>query len=222
MKQLTYTLIVLLVIHIGWSVFEKIADAAEDIVSKTMDVENNEGSLSRMSFLLKEEAFTKITSTLTTSDATNFWNDVLYLEKMTEIKTLHLYLNSGGGDAFSGLSLASEIEKAKRKGFTVIAHASGLVASAAVPVFAVCSKRFAARGTIFMVHETSMWKWPGNETHSDIKSQNKLMNLLREKYMDIMVKYSTKPRAEWEVMEKDTTWFSAEKAKSWGLVDELE
>jgi len=193
-----------------------------DNIRKSMRVPNQEGSLSNLSFIIKDEAFVKIFSALTVVDVSNLWNDICVLTKNTDIRSLNLFINSPGGDAFSGLALADQIERAKKSGFHVTAHASGIVASAAVPVFAVCDERFAAPGTIFMVHETSIWKWPGRETASDIRSQNRLMNLLRDRYLGKLASYSKLSREEWEELEYKTTWFSAEKAKSWGLVDRIE
>jgi ATP-dependent protease ClpP protease subunit len=193
-----------------------------DNVHKSMQIPNQEGSLSNLSFIIKDEAFVKVFSALTVGDVTNLWNDICVLSKSTTIRNVNLFINSPGGDAFSGLALADQIERAKREGFRVTAHASGIVASAAVPVFAVCNERLAAPGTIFMVHETSIWKWPGRETASDIRSQNRLMNLLRDRYIEKLTLYSKLNRKEWEELEYKTTWFSAEKAKSWGLVDKIE
>ena len=193
-----------------------------DNVHKAMQIPNQEGSLSNLSFIIKDEAFVKVFSALTVADVTNLWNDICVLSKSTNIRNVNLFINSPGGDAFSGLALADQIERAKRQGFRVTAHASGIVASAAVPVFAVCDERLAAPGTIFMVHETSIWKWPGRETASDIRSQNRLMNLLRDRYMEKLTRYSRLNRKEWEELEYKTTWFSAENAKSWGLVDKIE
>jgi len=194
----------------------------KESIQKSMQVRNPEGSLSNLSFIIKNEAFVKIFSALTVADVTNFWSDNVYLLKSTDIRVIHLFINSPGGDAFSGLALADEVERAKKEGFTVIGHASGIVASAAVPVFAVCSERIAAPGTIFMVHETSIWKWPGRETASDIRSQNKLMDLLRDRYIKKLTQYSVLDREEWEDLERKTTWFDAEKAKLWGLIDRIE
>ena len=73
-----------------------------------------------------------------------------------------------------------------------------------------------------MVHETSIWKWPGRETASDIRSQNKLMNLIHDRYVGKLAKYSKLSKDEWGNLEHKTTWFSAEQAKVWGLVDEIE
>jgi ATP-dependent protease ClpP protease subunit len=193
-----------------------------DGIHKSMQIPNQEGSLSSMSFICKDEAFIKLFSTLTVGDVSSLWNDICVLDKATTIRNVNLFINSPGGDAFSGLALADQIERAKRKGFKVTAHASGIVASAAVPVFAVCNERMAAPGTIFMVHETSIWKWPGRETASDIRSQNRLMNLIRERYIGKLDRYSKLAKEEWEDLEHKTTWFSAEKAKSYGLVDKIE
>jgi len=191
-------------------------------VNKSMQVRNPEGELSNLSFICGDEAHVKIFSALTVADVTNMWNDIWVLTKTTDIRTLNVFINSPGGDAFSGLALADQILRARKAGFEVIAHASGIVASAAVPVFAVCEQRIAAAGTIFMVHETSIWKWPGRETASDIRSQNRLMDMLRNRYLTKLEQNSNQSYDEWGELENETTWFSAEDAKKWGLVDRIE
>ena len=203
---------------------DRVVEVAEegDGIHRSMTIPNQEGSLSSMSFTCKDEAFIKLFSTLTVGDVSSLWNDICVLDKTTEIRKINLFINSPGGDAFSGLALADQIKRAQGKGFYVSAHASGIVASAAVPVFAVCNQRLAAPGTIFMVHETSIWKWPGRETSSDIRSQNELMDLIRERYLDTLAQHSKRTFDEWADMERKTTWFSAEQAKSYGLVDRIE
>ena len=197
-------------------------ESKEERVNKSMEVANPEGRLSQLSFISKDKAFVKIFSGLSVADVTRLWNDIVVLENNTEIRDVNLFINSPGGDAFSGLALADQIERARRKGFKITAHASGIIASAAVPVFAVCNVRLAAPGTIFMVHEAALWKWPGRETASDIRSQNELMHLLRDRYIDKLAMYSKLDKTKWELLENKTTWFSAEKAKDWGLVDSIE
>jgi ATP-dependent protease ClpP protease subunit len=191
-------------------------------ITKSMVVPNEEGHLSELSFVSKDKAFVKIFSELSVSDVTRLWNDMVVLELTSNIRNVDLFFNSPGGDAFSGLALADQIERAQRKGFNVTAHASGIVASAAVPVFAVCKVRLAAPGTIFMVHEAELWKWPGRETASDISSQNELMSLLRDRYIGKLTTNSKIGKDKWEQLEHKTTWFSAEKALEWGLVDKIE
>jgi ATP-dependent protease ClpP protease subunit len=194
----------------------------EDRVNRSMEVANPEGRLSQLSFISNDKAFVKIFSGLSVADVTRLWNDIVVLENNTKIRDVNLFINSPGGDAFSGLALADQIERARRKGFKITAHASGIIASAAVPVFAVCDVRLAAPGTIFMVHEAALWKWPGRETASDISSQNELMHLLRDRYIGKLVDNSKLNKSKWEELEKKTTWFSADKALNWGLVDKIE
>src|SRR5210317_206411 len=197
-------------------------DGQKNRVNRSMEVANPEGRLSQLSFIANDKAFVKIFSGLSVADVTRLWNDLVVLENNTEIRDVNLFINSPGGDAFSGLALADQIERARRKGFKITAHASGIIASAAVPVFAVCDVRLAAPGTIFMVHEAALWKWPGRETASDIRSQNDLMYLLRDRYIGKLVDNSKLDKSKWEELEKKTTWFSADKAMDWGLVDNIE
>jgi ATP-dependent protease ClpP protease subunit len=194
----------------------------EEKINKSMEIPNEEGHLSQLSFISNNQAFVKIFSGLSVSDVTRLWNDIVVLKNNTKIRDINLFINSPGGDAFSGLALADQIQRAQRKGFHITAHASGIIASAAVPVFAVCNQRFAAPGTIFMVHEAALWKWPGRETASDIRSQNTLMELLRDRYMDKLIANTGKDYDFWTDLEKKTTWFDAQQALDWGLVDKIE
>ena len=193
-----------------------------DTIGRHMEVVNREGELSHLSFTIKDKVYFKLFSGIGIGDVTSFWNDICVIYNKTKIRDLNLYINSPGGDAFSGMAFADEIERAQKLGFKVTAHSSGIIASAAVPVFAVCDVRIAAPGTIFMVHEAALWKWPGRETASQIRSQNELMYLLRNRYIGKLVANSKLSKSKWEELEGKTTWFSAEKAKEWGLVDKIE
>jgi ATP-dependent protease ClpP protease subunit len=182
------------------------------------------GQLSPLTWINDDQtkAFIAIFSGLSVSDVKRLWNDIMWLEENTGILEVDLFINSGGGDAFSGLALADQIIRARDRGFVIHAHASGIIASAAVPVFTACSTRSAAPGTIFMVHEAALWKWPGRETASDIEAQNELMKILRAQYLGIMVKYSTTSFKEWREMERKTSWFDTEKAVKLGICDTIE
>ena len=171
----------------------------------------------------ENKAFMSIYSGLSVTDVRRLWQDVMYLNEETDIKQVILFINSGGGGAFAGLALADLIMRAQSDyGISFEANASGIIASAAVPPFAVADHRIAARGTIFMVHEAAIWKWPGSESASDIRAQNELMILLQDRYLRYLVDHSKLTLDEWQRMEKATTWFSAEKALTEiGIVDEI-
>jgi ATP-dependent Clp protease protease subunit len=182
--------------------------------------DNEEAVLSQVTRIIGDKAIMTIFSGLSVTDTKRFWSDIQVL-KYKKIKKIDLWLNSPGGSAFTGLALADEIQAAQDEGFTITAYASGIIASAAVPIYAVCKPRYAKPSTIFMVHESALWKWPGRETHSDIISQGKLMDLLQRTYLNILVNNSNLSFDEWRLLEAKTSWFSVEKALLIGLVDEV-
>jgi ATP-dependent protease ClpP protease subunit len=47
------------------------------------------------------------------------------------------------------------------------------------------------------------------------------MTMLQDRYISILVEHSSLSETEWRDMERQTTWFTAEQAKEWGLVDEI-
>lgn len=191
-----------------------------DKVHRAMEVPNPGMRLSQLSAITSTgKAFIKIFSGLSVADVTRTWNDLLYLENETEIREVNIFIDSPGGDAFSGLALADQIEAFKKRGFRFIAHATGIVASAAVPVFAVCDETHATEATIFMVHEAALWKWPGRETASDIRSQGKLMDLLQKLYLNKLVRHSNLKFEDWELLEARTSWFDVEKALEFDILD---
>jgi len=177
--------------------------------------------ITQMSYVLNNVGHVKIFSGLSVSDTTRLWND-LTIFHASGIDEVELFLNSPGGSAFDGIAMARHLLNFISKGMTIRIHASGIVASAAIPILASGSERYALRGTIFMVHEAALWKWPGRETASDIRSQANLMNLLRDSYMDIMAETTTTSQSDWDDMEGNTTWFDVDIAKSLGLIDHIE
>jgi len=191
----------------------------EEKVMRSMEVSNPGLKLSQLSAISGKTLYIKIFSGLSVADVTRFWNDMIYLTNETDIIDVDLFIDSPGGDAFSGLALADLIEQYQRKGIKFTANGVGIIASAAVPVFAVCDETHAQTATVFMVHEAALWKWPGRESKSDIIAQGNLMNLLQRLYLDKLVANSNLPLDKWEILEAKTSWFSVRKAAEWGILD---
>jgi ATP-dependent protease ClpP protease subunit len=178
--------------------------------------------LSIMSFVTDDVAYMFLYSGISTIDYKRILEDLTILKDCTDIRNIKFLLNSPGGDAFQGMSISDVILTARNKwDFNIEVHATGIIASAAVPIFASCYPRYATSGTIFMVHEAAIWKWPGRESKSDLESQNKMMELLQERYIDYLPTTEL-TREEWTDKIKETTWFCATDAKEIGLVDEIE
>jgi ATP-dependent protease ClpP protease subunit len=195
----------------------KVADGPQ----RVEQVPHAELSLSQFAGILGRRAYIKLIAGLGSYDAASLWNDFCVLEARG-IKEVDLYVYSGGGSVFAGLALADEIERAQARGFKITAHARGIVASATVPIVAVCGRRIATQGTMFMVHEARIFKFFDTETVKDLRSQQEMMQLTRQRYLETLARRSKLTVAEWGAMEDRTTWFSAQQALEWGLVDELE
>lgn len=199
-------------------------------IMRSMEVHNPGLKLSQLSAISNNKLFIKIFSGLSVADVTRMWNDMIYLENETGIKEVEMFIDSPGGDAFSGLALADTIEKYQQRGFHFTAHATGIIASAAVPVFSVCDVTYATPATIFMVHEAALWKWPGRESASDIRAQSALMDLLQKLYLEKLIANSAERDAKgkkidmdyWMLMEAKTSWFSVTKAKELGILDHVD
>ena len=190
-------------------------------VVRSMEIENESGEFSGLTFVENGVGYVKLWGTVSASDASYLWNDLCLL-RLRGIKDVELYINTGGGSAFDGLSVADQVERFVKNGGTVNSHASGIIASATVPILAVCSKRLSSPGAIFMVHQASIFKYFSSETKSDLASQTAMMNLLESIYMSKLEKYTKLSAKEWTDLSEDTTWFGVEDAVKFGLVDEVE
>ena len=179
----------------------------------------SEATLSANSFISEGILYHSLFAGLSVADVKKLRDDMVKVETQTDIRTMSIFINSPGGDAFSGLAIADIISQKRDEGWIIAAYGNGIIASAAVPIFSVCRPRTCTKGTIFMVHEAALWKWPGRETSSDIRAQNELMVTLQDLYLGYMVRHSKLTLEEWKIKEKMTTWFGAEAAKEWGIVD---
>ena len=127
---------------------------------------------------------------------------------------LDVYINSGGGDVFSG----SEIYSALREySGTVKIHVVGIAASAA-SVIACAAECEMSPTAQMMVHNVSSC------THGDYHDMDKMSEILQKANETIAAAYMAKSgmskQEALDMMDKET-WLSAEDALKLGLVDEI-
>ena len=214
-------MVVTIMLCLGVTAYADPDTGCSEEISRGMEVSNPELELSEMAGITPKGAYLKIFASLSVGDTTRLWSDIVWLKDNTELRDVTVFINSGGGSAFDGIALANWISYAQDHwGFTFHGQASGIIASAAIPVFASMRTRMAMPGTIFMVHEAALWKWPGRETTSDIRAQGELMTLLRDTYLNILVANTKLTFEEWGDKEGRTTWFSVKEATEWGLITE--
>jgi ATP-dependent protease ClpP protease subunit len=133
--------------------------------------------------------------------------------KITKIKELKILMMSPGGYAFCAIPLAGLVEKIQKQGIKVTTYAVGMVASAAVPMFAIANERVAAPGTLFMVHHI---------TSGPQDKDREFYEKITKTYINILAKHSYLSKAKIRKMMDESAQFTAEEALKLGLVDRIE
>ncbi len=129
--------------------------------------------------------------------------------------TLHLRINSPGGDVFEGRAIRTAIQQFKGKS---IAHIDGLAASAATTVADAADEVEISEGGMYMIHNG--WTLAMGNRHE----MRKTADLLDKVDAAIVADYArrtgldAKQLADWMDAE---TWFSAEEAVTHGFANRL-
>jgi len=140
--------------------------------------------------------------------------------------TIHLRINSDGGDVFQARTMKTAIIQHKSK---VIAHIDGLAASAASFLAMGADEIEIVDGGFIMIHKAlSFIDVFGYFNEDDIESlisemakEKKLHQKINESIADDYAKKSGKTQEEALGWMSDETWFTAKEAKSMNLVDRI-
>lgn len=129
--------------------------------------------------------------------------------------TLHVRVNSPGGDVFEGRAIRTALQQFKGK---TIGHVDGLAASAATTVVDACDEIEISEGGMYMIHNG--WTYAMGNKHE----MRKNADLLDKVDAAIVADYArrtgqdTKQLVDWMDSE---TWFSAEEAVEHGFANRL-
>lgn len=130
--------------------------------------------------------------------------------------TLHIRINSPGGDVFESRAI---IEAIKRFAGKTIAHIDSLAASAATSIALTCNEVEISDGGFFMIHNASGMAW------GDKADMRKTADLLEKVEGSIIAEYAAETGQTVEQivawMEAET-WFDAAEAIAAGFVDRLQ
>lgn len=137
------------------------------------------------------------------------------LAAVADVPTVHLRINSPGGDVFEGRAI---VEAIKRFPGNTIAHVDALAASAASSIAIACNEVEMAQGAFFMIHNASAVVW-GDKT-----SMRKTADLLQKVEDTIVHDYAAKtgkPATDLVAWMDAETWFTADEAVANGFADRL-
>lgn len=149
-----------------------------------------------------------------------YWGDVsaqAFATTLAGIKaaTVHLHINSPGGDVFEARAMMSAIANHPA---TFIAHVDGLAASAGSDLIMACDEIEISQGGFVMIHNA--WTIAiGNK--DDMRTTADVLEKVDEAIVDDYrkrTKQSAEQIREWMGQE---TWFTAEEAKEHGFVDRI-
>lgn len=137
------------------------------------------------------------------------------LSRADGVDTLHVYINSPGGDVFEGRAIMAAIQRFEGK---TIAHIDSLCASAATSIAIACDEVEMSDGAFYMIHNASGLVW-GDKT-----AMRDTADLLEKVEGAIITDYTNKTgkdAAEIAAWMDAETWFTAQEALDNGFVDKI-
>jgi ATP-dependent Clp protease protease subunit len=126
-------------------------------------------------------------------------------------KTIHLRINSPGGDVFDGRAIATAIAQHPAK---MIAHVDGLAASAASYVAIAAAEVEMAPGSFLMIHKAWTVAY-GNA--DDLVATAGVLEKIDASLVADYAKHTGKSEEQIATWMAEETWFSAEEAVSEGF-----
>lgn len=157
-------------------------------------------------------------SAITDQVANSIIAQMLFLTAEDADKDISLYIQSPGGSVSAGLAIYDTMQYIKPDVQTIVV---GFAASAAtiLMVGGAKGKRFALPNAEVLIHQP--WVQQVSGQASDLKIQADHIVKTRERTNQIYVKHTDQPL---EKIQRDTdrdTFFTAEEAKEYGLIDKI-
>ena len=196
---------------------KKNKDLFNTLVPVVVEKEGNyERSYDIYSWLLKDFIIF-VTGPIDMSTANTFIAQMLFLEATDPTRDIKVYINSPGGEAYSGRAMFDTVRHVKND---VITINTGLCASAAALL--LCSgtkgKRYSLPGAHTMIHQT-LGGAEGQAT--DVEIYAKQMVKMKHDYAKLIAEASGKSFEEvLKDIERDN-WMDAHETKDYGIIDEV-
>lgn len=144
--------------------------------------------------------------------------NLLYLESLNDELDIKIYINSGGGDVYSGLGLLDIMDYVKPD---IVTINTGLAASMAAVIlcYGTKGKRKALKRSRTMIHQPI--GFGGMMQASDMEIEAKEINSLKKELYETI---SDMTNQTYDKVQKDADrdyWMTAMDAKKYGIIDEI-
>jgi ATP-dependent Clp protease protease subunit len=193
----------------------------EDIIGGLVPIVIEQSNRGERSFdiysRLLRERIVFVTGGVEDHMATLVTAQLLYLESENPKKDIYMYINSPGGVVTAGMAIHDTMQYIRPKVGTVcIGQAASMGAfllSAGEP-----GMRVALTNSRIMIHQPS---GGAQGMATDIEIQAKEILRIRHRMNELMAKYTGQPLEEIERNVERDKFFSADEARTFGLVDEV-
>ncbi len=135
--------------------------------------------------------------------------------KMKEPLPIYINICTDGGEIFPALSAVDRIKSSTIPVYSVV---EGSVASAGTLISVVAHRRFIRKNAFMLIHQVNGGIWG---TYSEVKDENKNMQLLMNIIKNIYLKHSKFKEKELNSLLKHDLYLTAEECLKYGLVDEI-
>ena len=139
------------------------------------------------------------------------------LDKLGDVHSITVRINSGGGDVFTAQSIGARLKEHKAK---VTAKIDGLCASAATIIACHCDEVIAAKGSTYMIHPVRSYAW-GYYSSAEFSKEAETLDIISESVLALYVSKTGKSYEDIKELVEAETWYTAQKAKEAGFVDEV-
>ena len=142
-------------------------------------------------------------------------SDVEKALKEVTADTVHVHINSVGGDVFDGIAIFNLLRNHSSK---VVIHVDGLAASAASLIAMAGDEIVMNTGSMMMIHEASTFAFG---TKTDIQKTMNALEGIDKSIADIYMTRFKGEKVDVEELIKAESWFTAEEAIELGFADEV-
>ena len=131
-------------------------------------------------------------------------------------KTIHLHINSAGGDVFEARAMSAALAAHDGK---VIAHIDGVCASAATYLALAASEARMTDGALFMIHNSMGMVW-GNK--AEMRTTADLLDKVDGQIAADYARKTGKSTEEINALMEAETWFTPQEALDNGFIDVID
>ncbi len=167
---------------------------------------------------LLEDFIIFVTGPIEEGMANTFIAQMLFLESQDPTRDINIYINSPGGEVYSGMAMYDTVKHVKNPVATINV---GLAASAAALILVSGNKgkRLILPGAFTLIHQVLSPGMSGQATEIEIQAKHMLK--LRKMYADAIA-HDTGQDVEKVLkdIERDN-WMDAVESKKYGLVDKI-